>query len=67
MNIIAMMLLFIGICVYNIGFYYFSVSNGESECSIIPTSHDANYGGGIAGMVIGAIIILAGVIYMAYF
>jgi hypothetical protein len=62
MNITATILISIGIIIFLIGYWFLGKSRGESECKDKPDSLDRNYGGGIAGIVIGIILMLVGLI-----
>ena len=61
-GMIGIGLLVAGVFVTFIGLYYFSKSTGESACASKPATTDADYGGGIAGIVIGVILIIVGVV-----
>ena len=55
-NYIAMI---VGLIVFFVGFWFLAKSRGENECG--GTYANANYGGGIAGIVLGTIVLGVGI------
>jgi len=52
----------LGIIIFLIGYWYFGKSMGQYDCKEKPENTTMNYGGGIAGIVIGIILMLTGLI-----
>lgn len=50
----------IGIIIFLVGYWFTGKSSGQKECKEKPENTDLNYGGGIAGIVIGLILMIAG-------
>jgi len=55
-------LLFIGIIVFLVGYWFLPLSYGEKECSPIPDGQSLHWNGGLAAIVIGLILIITGAI-----
>lgn len=51
----------LGLVVFLIGYWFLAVSNGQKQCGEAKSS--TNMGGGIAGIVIGLIIMILGIIF----
>lgn len=52
----------LGIVLFLIGYWYLGKSTGQSECERKPDGTTMNYGSGIAGMVIGIILMVTGLV-----
>ncbi len=52
----------VGIIVFLIGYWYLGKSSGQNDCREKPENTSTNYGGGIAGIVIGLILMLTGLV-----
>ena len=64
MNLISSLVIIIGLIVFLIGYWFLALSYGEKECvdPNILTKSSINAIGGIAGIVIGLIIMILGII-----
>jgi uncharacterized protein HemY len=64
MQILSLLMIAVGLAVFLTGFYYLGQSHGGKECKK-PNNEEieANYNGGIAGMVIGAVILIFGLFW----
>jgi len=51
-----------GIIVFLIGHWYLAKSYGKNECENKPESTNANYAGGITGIVLGIILMITGLV-----
>ena len=52
----------VGIIVFLIGYWYLGKSSGQKDCKDQPETTSSNYGGGIAGIVIGIILMITGLV-----
>lgn len=58
MTLLGTSIIILGFVIFLIGYWFLGKSSGEQEC---PTPiKSANYGGGIAGIVIGIIFMISG-------
>lgn len=51
-----------GIIIFLVGHWFLGKSYGQNECNEKPQSTNVNYGGGIAGIVIGIILMITGLV-----
>lgn len=61
MSILGTSLIVVGIVIFLVGYWFIGRSQGEEQCK--PPVESANRAGGIAGTVIGLIIMLAGLYF----
>lgn len=64
MNFTGYIMVTLGLIVFLIGYWFLALSNGQKQCgdSTIASNSSMNMGGGIAGIVIGLIIMILGII-----
>ena len=64
MNIVASLIVLVGFSIFVLGLYYYGKSDGAKDCK---TRDDAqvttNKNGGIAGMVLGCIVLVVGMVW----
>jgi hypothetical protein len=60
MGLLGTSLIIVGIVIFLVGYWFLGRSQGEEQCK--PPIESANKGGGIAGIVIGLIFMLAGLV-----
>jgi hypothetical protein len=60
MSITGNLLLVVGIAVFLTGYWFMGKSQGEYECTPPAGKAEINKGGGIAGLVLGSVLILFG-------
>jgi len=53
-------LIAVGLTIFLVGYWFLGKSQGEEECPQVPEKAKHNKGGGIAGIVIGLIILVIG-------
>ena len=53
-------LISVGLIVFLVGYWFLPLSYGEKECNPVPASQERNFGGGIAGVVIGLLLLIIG-------
>ena len=65
MNFTGYIMITFGLIIFLIGYWFLGVSNGQKECgdSAIVSKSSINMGGGIAGIVIGLVIMILGIIF----
>jgi uncharacterized protein YacL len=65
MNLTGNIMVSLGLIVFLIGYWFLALSNGQKQCgdSAIVAKSSTNMGGGIAGVVIGLIIMILGIIF----
>ena len=63
MSVLGTAIVFSGLLSLFIGYYYMSMSQGEKECATIPAAQTSHWSGGIAGIALGIIVAVVGVIY----
>lgn len=65
MNLTGYLMVTVGLIVFLIGYWFLALSNGQKQCSdsAIASNSSMNMGGGIAGIVIGLIIMILGIFY----
>jgi len=51
-----------GIIIFLVGYWFLGKSVGQNECKDKSESTRSNYGGGIAGIVIGIILMIVGLV-----
>lgn len=61
----GVILIILGLVSFFTGYFFLGKGTGQKDCKEKPESTDANWGGGIAGVVIGIIFILVGIIVRA--
>lgn len=49
-----------GIIIFFVGYYFKGKADGQGDCTRKPDSYDMNNGGGIAGIVIGIVLVIIG-------
>lgn len=62
MSIAGTLTIVIGIIVFLIGYWFLGKSSGQNDCKDKPENINSNYGGGIAGIVIGLILMITGLV-----
>jgi uncharacterized membrane protein len=62
MSIAGTSTIIIGIVIFLTGYWFLGKSSGQNDCKDKPENTNSNYGGGIAGIVIGIILMIAGLI-----
>lgn len=63
MSPVSITLVVLGMIVFLIGYWFLGKSTGEKECPTPIESYGINHGGGIAGLVLGIILMLIGIVY----
>lgn len=65
MNFTGYAIITIGLIVFLIGYWFLALSNGQKQCgdSAIVSKSSTNMGGGIAGIVLGLVIMILGIIW----
>lgn len=65
MNLTGNIMVSLGLVVFLIGYWFLALSNGQKQCgdSAIVSKSSTNMGGGIAGIVIGLIIMILGIVF----
>lgn len=65
MNFTGYIMVTLGLIVFLIGYWFLALSNGQKECtdSTIASKSFMNMGGGIAGIVIGLILMILGIVF----
>lgn len=65
MNLTGYLMVTVGLVVFLIGYWFLALSNGQKQCSdsTIASNSSFNMGGGIAGIAIGLIIMILGIIF----
>lgn len=63
MNLLGGFIVAFGLIIFLIGYWFLALSNGQKECgdSAIVSKSSTNMGGGIAGIVIGIVIMIIGI------
>lgn len=61
MSLLGTSLIVVGIVIFLVGYWFIGRSQGEEQCK--PPIESANRAGGIAGTVIGLLIMLAGLYF----
>ena len=61
MGLLGTSLILVGIVIFLVGYWFTGRSQGEEQCN--PPIESSNRGGGIAGIVIGLIFMLAGLVF----
>jgi putative Mn2+ efflux pump MntP len=51
-----------GIIIFLIGYWFLGKSYGQTDCKDIPDTTNVNYGGGMAGIFIGIILMITGLV-----
>jgi multisubunit Na+/H+ antiporter MnhB subunit len=65
MNFVGGLLITLGLVVFLIGYWFLSLSKGQQQCTdpAVTDYVSRNFGGGIAGIVIGLILMIIGIVY----
>lgn len=65
MNLTGNIMVSLGLVVFLIGYWFLALSKGQKQCgdSAIVSKSSTNMGGGIAGIVIGLIIMILGIVF----
>jgi uncharacterized membrane protein len=65
MNFTGYLMITLGLTIFLIGYWFLALSNGQKECgdSTIVSKSSTNMTGGIAGIVIGLIIMILGIVF----
>lgn len=59
---IGVILITVGVAILFVGYFFLAKSDGQKDCKEKPESTNANFGGGIAGVVLGVVTIIVGFI-----
>lgn len=62
MSIAGTSTIVVGIIIFLVGYWFLGKSTGQNECKDKLESTSLNYGGGIAGIVIGIILMIVGLV-----
>lgn len=65
MNFVGGLLITVGLIIFLVGYWFLSLSKGQQQCTdtAVTDNVSKNFGGGIAGIVIGLILMIIGIVY----
>jgi hypothetical protein len=61
-TLIGAIMILLGLVSFLTGYFFVGKSNGQVECSPVPGNQQANNIGGLVGSVLGAFLVLVGII-----
>jgi uncharacterized membrane protein len=62
MSVVGTSIIVAGILIFLIGHWFLAKSYGQNDCKDKPVTTNANYAGGITGIIIGIILMISGLV-----